>query len=121
MTQAARYDAHDGIAIISISNPPVNAASFAVRSGLADGIQRALADPSVAAIVICCDGRTFIAGADIREFGKPPVPPNLPSVVAAIEASSKPVIASLHGTVLGGGLEVALGAHYRIALPDTRF
>jgi 3-hydroxyacyl-CoA dehydrogenase len=121
LTQATRYDARDGIAIISISNPPVNAASFAVRSGLADGIQHALADPSVAAIVICCDGRTFIAGADIKEFGKPPVPPSLPSVVAAIEASTKPVIASLHGTVLGGGLEVALGAHYRIALPDTRF
>jgi 3-hydroxyacyl-CoA dehydrogenase len=106
---------HDGVAIVSIDNPPVNALSHAVRDGLMQCIDEAVADNAVTAIVIICTGRTFIAGADIREFGHPPEPPHLPDVVARIEASEKPVIAAMHGTALGGGLEVALGCHYRLA------
>jgi 3-hydroxyacyl-CoA dehydrogenase len=105
----------DGVAIISIDNPPVNALSLPVREGLTRSIDEAAADDGVKAIVISCAGRTFIAGADIREFGRPPEPPYLPDVVARIEASDKPVVAAMHGTALGGGLEVALGCHYRIA------
>ena len=105
----------DGVAVISIDNPPVNALSLPVREGLTRSIDEAAADEDVKAIVISCAGRTFIAGADIREFGRPPEPPYLPDVVARIEASDKPVVAAMHGTALGGGLEVALGCHYRIA------
>ena len=106
---------HEGVAVISIDNPPVNALSQAVRDGLMRSIEEVEADDDVKATVITCTGRTFIAGADIREFGRPPEPPFLPDVVARIEASAKPVIAAMHGTALGGGLEVALGCHYRIA------
>ena len=106
----------DGVAIISVDNPPVNALSQAVRDGLMRNIDEAAADDAVRAIVITCAGRTFIAGADIREFGRPPEPPHLPDVVARIEASEKPVVAAMHGTALGGGLEVALGCHYRVAV-----
>ena len=105
----------DGVAVISINNPPVNALSQPVREGLTRSIDEVTADDDVEAIVIICTGRTFIAGADIREFGRPPEPPYLPDVVALIEASDKPVVAAMHGTALGGGLEVALGCHYRIA------
>ena len=105
----------DGVAVICINNPPVNALSQPVRGGLARSIDEVAADDDVKAIVIFCTGRTFIAGADIREFGRPPEPPYLPDVVALIEASDKPVVAAMHGTALGGGLEVALGCHYRIA------
>ena len=105
----------DGVAVICINNPPVNALSQPVRGGLARSIDEVAADDDVKAIVIFCAGRTFIAGADIREFGRPPEPPYLPDVVALIEASDKPVVAAMHGTALGGGLEVALGCHYRIA------
>ena len=105
----------DGVAVISINNPPVNALSQSVRGGLTQSIGEVAADDDVKAIVIFCIGRTFIAGADIREFGRPPEPPYLPDVVALIEASDKPVVAAMHGTALGGGLEVALGCHYRIA------
>ncbi|MDX1404861.1 MAG: 3-hydroxyacyl-CoA dehydrogenase NAD-binding domain-containing protein, partial [Woeseiaceae bacterium] len=105
----------DGVAVICIDNPPVNALSQAVREGLVQCMHKAIADDDVLAIVIQCAGRTFIAGADIREFGKPPEPPHLPDVISQIEASEKPVIAAIHGTALGGGLEVALGCHYRLA------
>jgi 3-hydroxyacyl-CoA dehydrogenase len=105
----------DGVAVISIDNPPVNALSQAVRDGLMRSIEEAEDDDGVKATVIICTGRTFIAGADIREFGQPPEPPHLPDVVAGIEASAKPVVAAMHGTALGGGLEVALGCHYRMA------
>ena len=105
----------DGVAVICINNPPVNALSQSVRGGLTQSIDEVAADDDVKAIVIFCTGRTFIAGADIREFGRPPEPPYLPDVVALIEASDKPVVAAMHGTALGGGLEVALGCHYRIA------
>ena len=109
-----------GVALITIDNPPVNALSAAVRAGLIARLAEAAADAGVAAIVIRCAGRTFVAGADITEFGKAPQPPILPEVFAAIEASRKPVIAALHGTPLGGGLELALACHGRIASAATR-
>ncbi|GAA6208472.1 3-hydroxyacyl-CoA dehydrogenase NAD-binding domain-containing protein [Cognatishimia sp. WU-CL00825] len=121
MTNAVKIETVENVAVIEVSNPPVNALSQAVRAGLADCVAQANANETVQAVVICCEGRTFIAGADIREFGKPHAEPSLPAVIETIEASAKPVVASLHGTVLGGGLEVALGAHYRIAQPNTRF
>ena len=108
--------AHGEVTVITIDNPPVNALSQSVREGLLNGIVDAEADDHCKAIVIHCVGRTFIAGADIKEFGKPPLEPYLPDVVARIDACEKPVIAALHGTALGGGFEVALGCHYRIAL-----
>ncbi|QSB45575.1 enoyl-CoA hydratase/isomerase family protein [Tsuneonella flava] len=112
---------HDGDVLVVVSNnPPVNALGQAVRAGLQDAIAQGLADDSVKAIVIRCDGRTFFAGADITEFGKPPVGPNLPEVLDAIEASDKPVVAAIHGTALGGGCEVALACHYRVAVPSAK-
>ena len=114
------YRRDGDIALVEIDNPPVNALSAAVRKGLADAFARFAGDAEARAAVLFCAGRTFIAGADVSEFGKPPVSPVLPEVIAAIEASDKPVVAALHGTVLGGGLEVALGAHYRLALAGTR-
>ncbi|SNT73045.1 3-hydroxyacyl-CoA dehydrogenase NAD-binding domain-containing protein [Paracoccus seriniphilus] len=111
----ATYARDGAIAIIEINNPPVNAASAALRAGLADAIGRFAGDDLARVAILQCAGRTWIAGADISEFGKPPQPPLLPDVIAQIEAMPKPVIAAMHGTALGGGLEVALGAHYRIA------
>jgi 3-hydroxyacyl-CoA dehydrogenase len=108
------------VAVITIDNPPVNALNHAVRAGLVDAVSRARADAGTAAIVIVCAGRTFIAGADIGEFGKPAREPTTIDVIAAIETSEKPVIAAMHGTPLGGGLEVALGCHCRVAAPGTR-
>jgi len=109
----------NGIAIISINSPPVNALSHAVREGLLQCIDEAMGDAAVSAVVIMCTGRTFIAGADIREFGQTPKEPHLPDLIAHIEAADKPVIAAMHGTALGGGLEVALGCHYRIAVKSA--
>ncbi|HYG42422.1 MAG TPA: 3-hydroxyacyl-CoA dehydrogenase NAD-binding domain-containing protein [Bordetella sp.] len=125
MAERAPYGAvasqrHDGILVLTIDHPPVNALNADVRRGLAHAIQAAQADAGVQAIVLVGAGRNFIAGADIREFGKPPQPPALPDVCNAIEASTKPVIAALHGAVLGGGLEIALAAHYRVALPGAK-
>ncbi|HEY0681596.1 MAG TPA: 3-hydroxyacyl-CoA dehydrogenase NAD-binding domain-containing protein [Steroidobacter sp.] len=110
----------DGIAILTINYPPVNALSHAVREGIVQGVQKAAADSAVKALVLICDGRTFMAGADITEFGKPPKSPWLPEVIEVIENTSKPVIAAIHGTALGGGLEVALGCHYRVAVPSAK-
>jgi 3-hydroxyacyl-CoA dehydrogenase len=106
---------HGDVLIVLSNNPPVNALSTPVRRGLVDAIADAEADDSIKAIVIACEGQTFFAGADIKEFGKPPQQPWLPMVVDTIENCSKPVIAAIHGTALGGGLEVALGCHYRVA------
>ncbi len=111
----------DGDVLVVVSdNPPVNALSAAVRHGLADAMKTAAADDGVKAVVIVGHGKTFFAGADITEFGKPPVEPGLPEVVDLIEASTKPVIAAIHGTALGGGLEVALGCHYRVAVASAK-
>ena len=108
---------HGDVLVVTIDNPPVNALGAAVRQGLLAAMQQAQADAAVAAVLLVGAGKAFIAGADIREFGKPPVPPALPEVCRAIEGSDKPVVAVLHGAALGGGLEVALSAHYRLALP----
>ena len=114
------YEVDNRVAVVTVDNPPVNALSHAIRTGLADAFTRFQADDTADIAVILGAGRMFIGGADISEFGKPPQSPSLPDVVNKIEASTKPVIAAIHGMALGGGLEVALGAHYRTALPDTR-
>ena len=120
MTQAVRLERDGDLAILVIDNPPVNALGQAVRAGLAEGIAAAEADPQVRAIILRAAGRTFPAGADITEFGKPPVEPGLPEVCNRIEACTKPVIAAIHGTALGGGLELALAAHWRVAAASAR-
>lgn len=114
------YRRNDAVAMIEIDNPPVNAASCALRSGLLAAIEQFEADGDARIAILRCCGRTWIAGADITEFGQRPCPPFLPDVVARIEAMAKPVVAALHGTALGGGLEIALAAHYRIAHAATR-
>lgn len=109
------------VGVIMIDNPPVNAASHAVRAGLMAALAEANEDAQVQAIVLACAGRTFVAGADVKEFGQPPREPLLTEVVNAIEASHKPVVAAVHGTALGGGFELALGAHARIASTEAQF
>ncbi|MCD9120753.1 3-hydroxyacyl-CoA dehydrogenase NAD-binding domain-containing protein [Cupriavidus sp. UGS-1] len=109
-----------GIAVLTIDSPPVNALSANVRAGILAGVKQAVADDAVKAIVLTCAGKTFIAGADITEFGKPPTGPSLPEVQAAIEDAPKAVIAAIHGTALGGGLEVALVCHYRVAARSAK-
>src|SRR5690349_15540831 len=98
------YAVEDGIAVIRIANPPVNALSAAVRAGLVEAVRRGEADPAVAAIVLAAEGRTFIAGADITEFGKPPVPPSLPEAIEAFDAVRKPIVGAIGDAALGGGL-----------------
>lgn len=120
MTDKIAYSRHDDIVVLRIQNPPVNALSQAVRQGLADGMDRAEAEDGVRAVMIVGEGRAFIAGADITEFGKPPMEPHLPNLCNRIEASPLLVVASMHGVSLGGGLEVALSAHYRIVQPSAR-
>jgi 3-hydroxyacyl-CoA dehydrogenase len=111
---------HGDVLIVTSNNPPVNALSHAVREGLVAAIAEADADDAVKAVVIRCEGQTFFAGADITEFGKPMQMPMLPQVVDIIEACTKPVVAALHGTAFGGGLEVALASHYRVAVPSAK-
>jgi len=120
MPELVRLQRRDEIALIIADNPPVNALGQAVRQGLLQAFQAAEADPQVRAVVLVCEGSTFFAGADIKEFGKPPVAPSLPEVIDVIEGCSKPSVAVIHGTALGGGLEVALGCHYRIARADAK-
>ena len=112
---------HGAIAVISINSPPVNALSHAVRSGIAEQLAKITAEGGAKAIVLHCEGRTFVAGADITEFGKPPKAPGLSEVIAALENAPIPVVAALHGTTLGGGLELALGCHYRVATADAKW
>jgi 3-hydroxyacyl-CoA dehydrogenase len=119
MNDVVRYVIDGNIGVISVDNPPVNALSHAVRQGLLDAINAAAAD-ATDAVVIHCEGRTFIAGADIKEFGKPPAEPYLPNLLNEIEASDKVIVAALHGTALGGGFETALSSHYRIALETAK-
>ena len=114
------FSKEGNVGIIFVNNPPVNALSQAVRAGLQAGVEQGIADKDVAAMVVLCGGNTFIAGADIREFGKPSMPPALPDVVLIMEDSPKPLIAAIHGTALGGGLEVALGCHFRIAASTAK-
>jgi 3-hydroxyacyl-CoA dehydrogenase len=120
VSEVVKVERRDVVAIVTVDSPPVNALSAAVRKGILDGVTKAAADPQVQAVVIACAGRTFIAGADITEFGKPPQSPSLHEVIAAIENCSKPVVAAIHGTALGGGLELALGCHFRVATKDAR-
>ena len=121
ITPSVDLDRRGRIAVLTINNPPVNALSQHVRQGLRDGVTQAIADAAVGAIVITCAGRTFIAGADITEFGKPPREPGLHEVLDLIESSPKPVVAAVHGTALGGGLEVTLACHYRVGVRTARF
>jgi 3-hydroxyacyl-CoA dehydrogenase len=116
----ADYNVEDGVAVITLNNPPVNALSQGVRQGLRDGLAQALADEAVKALVVICSGRTFIAGADITEFASGPGEPQLHGVLAAMDDSVKPIVAAIHGTALGGGLETALCCHYRVAVPDAK-
>ncbi|MBE2277523.1 MAG: enoyl-CoA hydratase/isomerase family protein [Rhodobacteraceae bacterium] len=120
MTMDLQIENHSGIALVTIDNPPVNALGKATRLALADAIARLEADPAVGAIVLTGAGKMFVGGADITEFDRPPEEPHLPDLIQQIAASSKPWIAALHGTALGGGMELALGCHYRIAAPGTR-
>jgi 3-hydroxyacyl-CoA dehydrogenase len=108
------------IAVLTLNSPPVNALSQAVRDGIVKAMRQAIDNSAVKAVVLICEGKTFIAGADITEFGKPPQSPSLHDTEDAIETSPKPVIAAIHGTALGGGLEVALCCHYRIAVPSAK-
>lgn len=117
------YEVSDGVAVLTIDNPPVNGLAAAVRTALKAGIEKAEADPAVKALVIAGAGNMFCAGADIREFGKPEPAdaPKLPPTLDAMEAGTKPVVAAIHGVALGGGAEVALSCHYRVAQKGARF
>src|SRR5690242_14120332 len=113
---------HGDVLIVLSNNPPVNALGAAVRQGLVGAIEQAEADESVKAVVIACEGQAFFAGADVSEFGTPKAfqEPMLPQVVDRIENCTKPVVAAIHGTAFGGGLEVALASHYRVAVPSAK-
>ena len=119
MSEAIEYERVGDIAVLKANNPPVNALGMEVRAGLIAGVERAEAE-GARAILIYGSGRTYFAGADIREFGKPPTKPYLPDVCNRIEASPLLVVSSMHGTALGGGLEIAISTHYRIAVPSAR-
>ncbi len=120
MTQFATSATREGVSLITLDNPPVNALSGGLRAGLQAELDRAFSDPAIGAVVVICAGRTFIAGADITEFGKPWQPPTLPELCRIIEQAPKPVVAATHGTALGGGFELALACHYRIATEAAR-
>ncbi|WP_027543334.1 3-hydroxyacyl-CoA dehydrogenase NAD-binding domain-containing protein [Bradyrhizobium sp. WSM2254] len=120
MSEVVKLERHDEVGIVTVNSPPVNALSAAVRGGILECIKAAVADPAIKGIVLTCAGRTFIAGADITEFGKPPKPPALNDVLSEIENSPKPVVAAIHGTALGGGLEVALACHFRVAVKEAK-
>lgn len=120
MSTSVRYERQGDVGVITVDNPPVNALSQHVRQGLLDCLAEGLADDEAKALVLVGAGRTFIAGADIREFGKPLAEPDLNGVISTYENATKPVVAAIHGTALGGGLEVALGCHYRVAVAQGK-
>ena len=120
INEVTNLEVNSNIAVLTLNSPPVNALSANVREGLHVGVKKAVEDESVRAVVLICEGRTFIAGADITEFGQAPKGPSLFEVQDMIENSSKPIISAIHGTALGGGLEVALTCHYRIAVPSAK-
>ncbi len=120
MSNSVDFSKHGAIGVVTVNNPPVNALSQAVRQGIVEGLDKGLTDDEVKAVVVIAAGRTFMAGADITEFGKPLAPPDLNTVIERLEDSPKPVIAALHGTALGGGLEVALGCHFRCAVAAAK-
>jgi 3-hydroxyacyl-CoA dehydrogenase len=115
-----RFEKRGNVGIIWINNPPVNAISVGVRAALIDGVAKLALDPEIKIGVLACEGRTFMAGADITEFGKPPLSPGLHEAINAVESSLKPIVAAIHGTAFGGGLEVALGCHYRVAITGAK-
>ena len=121
MNQAA-YEIQGGIAILKFDNPPVNSLGFEMRRSIVEGIERANADAAVGAIVLIGSGAGFSGGADIREFGTPKAlaQPHLMTVISSVEGSAKPVIAAIGGVCMGGGLELALGCHYRVAEPAAK-
>lgn len=121
ITDMVDLETRDGVAVVTVDNPPVNALSEGVRTGLFEAVTEAEVDTAIKAILIICKGRTYIAGADIREFGMAPKGPSLPEVQAVIEGASKPVISAIHGTALGGGLETALCCHFRVAVSSAQF
>ena len=114
-----RFDVEDGVGVVTIDNPPVNALGPGVRDGIVEALEQGEADPNVKAMVMIGAGRSFIAGADIRQFGKPRAMPKRP-VYDVLDGGTKPVVAAIHGYALGGGLEIALGCHYRIAVPGAK-
>ena len=120
MSNPVSLERHGSVALITIDNPPVNAINHAVRSGLLQAVVEADDDSSIQVIVLHGAGRNFIAGADIREMDQPPKEPLLNDVLLRVESCRKPVVAALHGAVLGGGLEVALASHYRCATEDAQ-
>jgi len=120
MSDVVSYERHGRIGVITVDSPPVNALSHAVRSGLVAAIERAVADERAEAIVLICAGRTFHAGADISEFGKPLQPPDHSDVITALEDAPKLTVAAIHGTAFGGGLETAMGCNYRCAVPSAK-
>ncbi|PBB16335.1 3-hydroxyacyl-CoA dehydrogenase NAD-binding domain-containing protein [Mesorhizobium sp. WSM4313] len=115
MSSSVSVTNENGVAVVTIDNPPVNALSFHVRKPLYEALTALRDDPAASAIVIACAGRTFVAGADITEFGKPVEQPELRAIIALLETIAKPTVAAIHGTALGGGLELALGCHFRVA------
>ncbi len=118
---SASYEVRDGVAVIALNNPPVNGLSFETRRAIADGLSKAQADAAVQAIVLTGSGKAFSGGADIREFGSPKstMEPNLLSLIRMTEDSTKPVVAAVNGVCMGGGLELALGCHYRVTAPKV--
>jgi 3-hydroxyacyl-CoA dehydrogenase len=120
MSDAAQYAVRDGIAVITLNNPPVNGLGNALRAGILEALNKADADGAVKAAVLIGSAKAFSGGADIREFNKPRLPPDLPDVNDRQDAMKKPLVAAIGGFALGGGLELALACHYRIALPRAR-